>query len=338
MRMPTYISPSSLALWESDRESFYLKHLAEERPPRIPQADYMSIGSAFDAYVKSALHEACFGKGADPQFEFDAIFTEQVEEHNRDWALRAGEFAFERYKQTGSHDELLTALQKSEFAPQFEFTVKGEVNGVPLLGKPDCRYIHESGAHVILDWKVNGFCSKYGASPYKGFRMIRDGWTSEEGKASRGVGKPHKMYMPMTHKGVEIGSHFLEETCEDWADQLSIYAWMLGEKVGDEDVVVCIDQLACKPNKDAEFPWVRVANHCCRISEPWQKSLLQRLVNCWSTIQSGYIFDNVLTREESDERCEILEGRASAHENADDGGIEAWVCEIAREATGFRKR
>jgi hypothetical protein len=298
----------------------------------------MSIGSAFDAYVKSALHEACCGKGSDPQFEFEAIFTEQVEEQNRDWAFEAGKFAMQCYQTSGAYNDLLAELLKSEFAPQFEFKVEGEIKGVPLLGKPDCRFIHESGAHVVLDWKVNGFCSKYGASPYKGFAMIRDGWT--EGKPSRGVGKPHKMYKPTTHNEVEIGSHYLEETCEDWADQLSIYGWMLGEKVGDENVIVCIDQLACKPNKDGSSPWpsVRVANHRCRISEPWQQSLVQRLTKCWAAIQSGYIFDNIMTREESDEHCEMLNMRAAAHKYADEGGVVAWVCEVARESVGFRKR
>jgi hypothetical protein len=336
MRLPEYLSPSSLSLWESDRQAFYLKHLVENRPPRIPQTDYMSIGSAFDAYVKAALHGALFGAGADPRFEFDAIFTEQVEPQNRDWALEAGKFAFECYKITGSYDELLADLMMSLEPPQFEFTINQEIMGVPLLGKPDLRYVDHTGAHVILDWKVNGFCSKYGASPYKGFRMIRDGWTPEDGKPSRGVGKPHKMYKPIPHKGITIGAHFIEETCKDWADQLSIYGWMLGEEVGNEDVVVRVDQLACKPKNP--YPWIRVANHCCRISEEWQRSLVERLSNCWNAITSGYIFNETMSQEESDERCEILDMRAEAHGNAEVGGIEEWVCEISREATGFRKR
>lgn len=337
MRLPTYLSPSSLSLWESDRQAFYLKHLVENRPPRIPQTDYMSIGSAFDAYVKAALHEALFGKGADSRFEFDAIFTEQVEEQNRDWALTAGAFAFESYKATGSYDELLADLLMSLEPPQFEFTVNREIMGIPLLGKPDLRYVDQCGAHVILDWKVSGFCSKYGASPYKGFRMIRDGWGPEYGKASRSAGKAHKMYEPMMHEGIEIGTHFLEETCKDWADQLSIYGWMLDEKVGAENVIVRVDQLACKPNA-TDYPFIRVANHCCRISGEWQRSLVERLANCWNAITSGYIFSETMSQEESDERCEILDMRAEAHGEAEVGGIEAWVCEISREATGFRKR
>jgi len=336
MRLPSYLSPSSLALWEKDRQAFYLKHLVDDRPPREPQRDYMSIGSAFDAYVKSALHEALFGEGADPRFEFEAIFEEQVEPHNRDWALKAGKYAFDAYIISGSYDELLDMLRKSEEQPEFEFTIKGVVNGVPVLGKPDLRFVHELGAHVILDWKVNGFCSKYGSSPYKGYRLIRDGWTAEQGKPSRGVGKSHKMYKPIPHEGMTVGAHFMEETCEDWADQLSIYGWMLGEEVGNENVVALVDQLVCKPKNP--YPWVRVANHCCRLSRPWQQSLVKRLTNCWETIKSGYIFSDILSREESDERCEILDMRASAHGEAETGGIEAWVCEIAREATGFRKR
>ena len=337
MRIPKFLSPSSLSKWECNREEFYLQYLADFRPPRPPQMDYMSIGSAFDAYVKAALHEALFGAGADPQFEFDTIFVQQVEEHNRDWALIHGEHAFERYVLTGSYDELLAALLESRTDPQFEFTVTKEVNGVPLLGKPDCRYVHKNGAHVILDWKVNGYCSKHGASPYKGYRIIRDGWNLKEKKATRGAGGAHKLYEEIEHMDMAVGGHFLELASKDWADQLSIYAWMLGEEVGGEDAVVCIDQLACKPGPST-FPWVRVANHCCRLSETWQTSLVERLTDCWSTITSGHIFEGLMSREESDDRCEILDMRASAHETAEDGGIEAWVCEIARESIGFRKR
>lgn len=84
-RIPTYLSPSQLSLWENNKEEYYLQHLSEVRAPRVPQMNYMSIGSAFDAYVKSAMHEVLFGKGTDSRFEFDTLFSEQVEEHNRDW-------------------------------------------------------------------------------------------------------------------------------------------------------------------------------------------------------------------------------------------------------------
>lgn len=336
MRTPTYLSPSSLALWETDREAFYLKHLASVRPPSIPQADYMSIGSAFDAYVKAALHEACFGAGVDPRFEFNAIFVEQVEEQNRDWALEAGAYAFDCYCQTGAYDALLKDLLASTIDPMFEFKVEGVVNDVPVLGKPDCRFRHSCGVDVVLDWKVNGFCSKRGASPYKGFYMVKAGWDTTTIKPPRGTGSPHKMYKPMDHHGLEIGSHYLEETCQDWADQLSIYGWLLGAEVGSEETVVCIDQLVCKPH-EPNRPLIRVANHRCRISEVWQQSLLKRLTDCWRQIKSGHVFQD-RTYQESKELGAVLDMQAEAHASAIPGGIEEWVCDVARSSVSYRSR
>lgn len=336
MRIPKYLSPSSLALWESDREEFYLKHLAEVRPPKIPQKDYMAVGSAFDAFVKSALHAAIFGAGADPEFEFDAIFDDQVEEHNWDFCFSAGLYAFDCYKLSGAYDDLLRELERSEFAPQFEFRLDKAIDGVPLMGKPDCRYIHESGAHVILDWKVNGFCSKWGSTPYKYYAMIRDGWDETSAKPSRACSRPHKGYKSIVHHGVEIGSHYLEETCKDWADQLSIYAWMLNEKVGDEDVIVCIDQIACK-RRENEFPLLRIANHRSRISTAWQNQLVQRLTSCWKTIQSGYIFAE-MSEEANKARQEVLEMSAKALSIGGGNNIEDWVDSISRDTLGFRAR
>ena len=332
MRQLKYISPSSLGTWEKDREDFYYRQLADVRPDRPPQENYMSIGSAFDAYVKAELYSACFGPGFNPQFEFDALFTEQVEEHNRDWAFVAGKYAFDSYCITGSYDELLAALQRSAVPPQFEFRVDGNVHGVPLMGKPDCRYITPAGVHVILDWKVNGFCSVHGATPYKYYRMIRDGW---EGKASRGASRPHKKYVPVEFGDMAIGSHGLEETCQDWADQLSIYGWMLGEKVGGMDAVMCIDQLACK-YQEGKFPLIRVANHCCRISPEWQERLVTRLTSCWNAIQAGLIYDD-LTAEENAERIEMLEMTAVNKAGAVTE-MDEWLLSLSGSSMKFRKR
>jgi len=336
MRLPRYLSPSSLATWESDREAFYLKYLAEDRPPSIPQANYMAIGSAFDAYVKAALHAACFGVGSDPRFEFDNIFADQVEEHNRDWALETGKFAFECYKYSGVYDELLAMLLESTTDPLFEFKVEGTVGGVPVLGKPDCCFTHRGGANVILDWKVNGYCSKHGASPYKGFSNVRAGWDTSKVKAPRGIGSSHKMYVPKVYKDLEIGTHYLEDSSKDWADQLSIYGWLLGYEVGSESTVVCIDQLVCKPAQP-DRPLIRVATHRCRISEGWQKTLLDRLVTCWKQIQSGHIFED-RTFDESVALGKVLDMQASAHAEVNAGSVEEWVCNISRGASCFRQR
>jgi len=49
-----------------------------------------------------------------------------------------------------------------------------------------------------------------------------------------------------------------------------------------------------------------VAQHRCRISAAYQQQLVGRLQDCWNQIQSGHIFTD-LSREESDQRCEILD-------------------------------
>lgn len=338
MRKPSYISSSSLGLWESDRERYYLKHLADVKPPKESQFDYMGIGSAFDAFVKSALHEALFGVGADPAYERNALFTSQVEPQNRDVCWEAGQYAFEAYKLCGAYDDLLADMKRSEFSPQFEFRLDKVVEGVPLMGYPDCYYIHKSGAHIVLDWKVNSYFSKYAASPYKFYSMVRDGWGETTAKPSRRCSQAHPKYKEMTHRDVKIGSHYLEDTCADWADQLSIYSWMLGERVGSEDAIVCIDQLACK-HREGAFPLIRIANHRARISAKWQNQLVQRLTSCWKAIQSGHIFTD-LPIDESKAHQDILEMEATAlarSSHFDD--VASWVNITSRQGFGgFRKR
>ena len=338
MRKPSYISSSSLGLWESDRERYYLKHLAEVRSPREPQFNFMGIGSAFDAFVKSALHEALFGKGADPTYELDALFTSQVEEQNRDECREAGHYAFEAYKLSGAYDDLLADMLQSEFDPMFEFRLDKTIEGVPLMGYPDCFYIAKSGVHVILDWKVNNYFSKYAASPYKLYSMVRDGWDSTTAKPSRGCSRAHPKYKEITHREVKIGAHYLEDTNKDWADQLSLYSWMLGERVGGEDAIVCIDQLSCKP-REGKFPLIRVANHRARISAKWQNQLVQRLTSCWKAIQSGHIFTD-MSEEDSKAHQDILEMEAVAlarSSHFDD--VASWVNKTSRQGFGgFRTR
>jgi hypothetical protein len=326
MRIPAYLSPSQIALWTSDRDEYYLQHLSEVRAPRPPQAIYMSIGSSFDAYVKSAMHENLFGKGNDLRFEFDTLFMSQVEEHNRDWARENGAYVYECYKQCGAYDELLGLLQQSKQAPQFEFTATGTINEVPLLGKPDLRFIHASGAHVILDWKVNGYCSKSPTSPCKNYRLVRDCWDSSIAKATRGTGQAHKAYTPITWKGVEIHSGWLEDANEDWSDQLAIYSWMLGEPVGNQDVVVCIDQIVAKP-VGLERPLLRVANHRARISTIHQQNLLARLNECWTAITNEHIFSD-MTLEESKNRCAVLEQQALMSHSTD--ATQQYLNELGR--------
>jgi hypothetical protein len=307
MRTPKYLSHSSLSLWGKNKEEFYLCHLAETRAPKMPQENFMSIGASFDAYAKSALHERLFGKGSDPVFEFQTIFEAQVEPHNRDFALQAGQYVFDAYKLTGAFDELLAMLQKSKETPRFEFEVTGEIGGVPFLGKPDCRFVHECGVHVILDWKVKGFCSKYSASPSKLFRLCRDGYEAPY-KPSKTHMKCHPDYVPYDHHGLEICQTYLEAGNTEYADQLCKYGWLLGEQIGDEEVVAFIDEIVSKSMPEG-YPLLRVAQHRARISSAHQTTVLTQAQECWTAITTGWIFRD-LPREESDALCNHLEKKA----------------------------
>lgn len=337
MRKPKTLSPSAFMLFEKDPTEYALRYITDNKPPRTPQALPASVGSAFDAIAKSNLHERLFGKGADPKMELDALFTSQVEEHNRDEAMVMGQHVFEDYVETGSFDELLGIMEDAAEAPEFEFDAGRVVDGVPLFGKPDCRFVDRRGNHVILDWKVRGYCSKYGASPVKGYQKCRDGadWPHRnltktqlkkredgqevQGKHSRSHGTEHKLYLGMDFNGLTINQGFLETCDSEWATQLSIYGWLMGEKVGDENVVVCIDEIVGKFMGEGNRPLLRVANHKARVSPSFQIDLHGRLQKLWDAIESGWIFHEI-SREENDEMLERLQHRARGM--ASDGSEE----------------
>lgn len=334
MREVKGISPTSLHLWESDREKFYLDRLADNRRPREAQSPAAAVGSGFDAYVKSALFKSIYGHDGDGVYDRDRLFNEQVDDElNRVYARRAAAECFRRYVDSGCYAELLVELTNSSREPRFEFKLEGEIGGVPLVGKPDLYYYRD--CHVLYDWKVMGYCSKGSTSPAKLYRCCRDTWKPEGPiKATRGGGqpKPHKGFTEVEYKGHKIGDHWMDETNSKWADQLCIYGWLMGVPVGCEDFIVGIDQLCCKqPPKDKEtgeplreYPLIRVAQHRCRISECFQLALMKRLQEMHAAIQSGHIFDD-MTREESDARIEVLN---ELHVDDPEGRDDVWgLCE-----------
>jgi hypothetical protein len=319
-------------LWEKDEREYILRHLVDKRPPRTPQELPASVGSSFDAWVKADLHAKLFGAGTDPQFEFSAIFESQVEAHNRDRACEMGLRCFDSYVHTGAYDELVALMENAKEDPQFEFTATGEVFGVPMTGKPDCRFVTQHDLHIILDWKVKGYCSKWGASPAKGYRIVRDGigWL----KPSRGTGKAHKLYKPMLLEGLEISQTPMEQCDKDWATQLSIYGWLLGEPVGAENVVICIDEIPCKSRQDkGQPPLLRVANHRAQVSPAFQKCLAGRIKVLWDRIENRHLFPD-MSRADSQDKFETIQRGAIAL--ASDGSYEEDLFnELSRP--GYRK-
>src|SRR5690606_14516708 len=110
-----------------------------------------------DAFVKNQIYRDIFGETAvlGTDFEFQTIFEKQVEAHVRDETLTIAQDIWEQYVSSGAYAHLLKDIALSPYAPQMEWTVKAEVGGVPLSGKPDLRYITQGGVHVICDFKVN---------------------------------------------------------------------------------------------------------------------------------------------------------------------------------------
>jgi hypothetical protein len=291
MRLPAYLSPTSVKLFYDDIEDFYCRYLSENKREREPQTQPMAIGSSFDAYVKSYLHNRLYGP-IDERYDLRTLFEAQVQEQHWDWAWKEGKYTFDLYKDSGCLADLMVELGQAVGPPRFEFSIEGEIEGVPLLGKPDVFFISKSGARVIYDWKVNGYCSKSLTSPMKGYIKLREPGCSV---------KTHKDAMVINRNGIDINVNmFLEEGNGGWADQLSIYGWLLGEPVGSEELVVGIDQITGPASR------LRFATHRLRVSPDYQYGLISNITAAWDIILSGHIFRD-MTESDSARRAEALD-------------------------------
>jgi len=329
-----YLSPTSLALFEKDRDEFYMKYLARTKPPAFLQTQPMSIGSAFDAYVKSyiikTLSEAkgfTYSKEYDNVYEFENLFNKQVEEHNRVWARPHGAIAFDRYKASGALAALMLEICSADKAPRFEFRMEGKVKGpegatVPIVGVPDLYFQNPMDAHVIIDWKVNGYCSNYPQSPKPFYTVCRDSWL---GNNSRNNNQCHKDTMPALSKGILVDvAHYMETVNIEWAAQLATYAWLMGEPVGG-DFIVGVEQLSCSPGTK-----IRVASYRNRVSGKYQAELFARYKKAWDCVSASPDgFFPEVTVGESRARCELLEKQAvTLHPTGD--AKEDWFSENTR--------
>lgn len=337
MRKVEYLSPTAIALYYSDPEAYYLKYLSVKRPPREPQNAAMAVGSAFDAYVKAYLHEAIFGKGHDPKFEFTALFEAQVEPQNRKVALEDGGWCFEWYRRLGAVADLLLDLNQSVGKPRFEIDLRGvvsgvregttsEIVGVPFNGKPDCFFISKDGAHVILDWKVNGFYSKSAPSPVPGYVKLR-----EDGK----LATSHKDCKLETRSGVTVNvAKGLEELDADWARQLTIYSVQTGQEIGSE-FIARIEQLVCKAAPmGAGKPKIRVASHSLLVSPTYQQKVFDDARRLWEILNPAkpedFHFFTDLPIEDSRGKCALLEKRAETVYGDNMTEQDKWFADISR--------
>lgn len=337
-RRPEYLSPSALSCFEQDKIEYYRRYVSPVKPPKLLQTAPMSVGSAFDAYVKAYLHEAIYGKNhsESAKYSTEALLKAQVEPQNMEWARDAGKYCFQQYKDSGALADLMLELSSAVDDPRFEFEVKGVIEGtregvsgkkmgVPLLGKPDLRYVNSEGAHVIHDWKVNGFCGKSNTSPMAGYIQCRDQTGYKTGA--------HKDAFLQQYKGLTINTGaYLETYNTDWATQLATYGWLLGEPIGKE-FVVGVDQLACNGSKRSPsgHPVIRIAHHRIRISEKFQYEAMARFQILWGILtDEPFYFFRDLSFEESEKKCDMLDGGTALMANAEPGSDDEWIMSLGR--------
>jgi hypothetical protein len=334
LNRPKFLSPSAVSTWLNNPEEYFLKYLAIEKVPRIPQTQAMSVGSSFDAYIKCYLYRRLFGdeQTKTDGFWFEDLFEKQVEPHNRDFAAKAGAVSFMAYKDSGALSKLFELLKTAKEPPMFEFTKCGTVHEeggvysaiqadgvsvgsagpVIILGKPDLFFITRSDINVVLDWKVNGYCSTgKGRNPTPGYLLLLDGFQPQ----SKDHGRIHRDAIPWEDdSGLHYSLHPNIEMQEvDWARQITSYSWLCGAVVG-SPIVVAVDQLCCRPSFPS--PNITIAQHRCTVTEKFQIETFKTFQTIWDIVHSDHIFrDKPLV--ESIERCENLLSQATLYKGDD---------------------
>jgi hypothetical protein len=148
------------------------------------------------------------------------------------------------------------------------------------------------------------------------------------GKPSRSQGKEHALYKAMDFRGLTINSGYIEFCNSEYADQLCLYGWLLGEKVGDENVVVGIEELCAKFMGEGNPPTLRYARHRGRVKSDYQQQLVEKVATCWQAITSGHVFSG-LSREDSDARCQVLDEMASGL-MSNGSALDDWFNDVTR--------
>jgi hypothetical protein len=240
----------------------------------------MALGSAVDARIKAFLHPRY--NTHDPAYEFDSLYESQVDEEYRDVVLGASEYIFDHYMDSNLLADLCHEMDKSIVAPRFEFTIETEINGVPLLGKPDVYFINYAGIKCIYDFKVNGYYSASRTSPMKGYLKSYDIRTCDY--------KAHP----------DAGKFYFEECNKKWADQIAIYGWICGIEPGSMNHRAGIEQFVGRHDE------LRICQHRLQIGHDYQMQLVDRLTTMWQTIVEDKVVD--------EESKELLQGQEEYQE------------------------
>lgn len=201
-RRPQYLSPSSLKELHSRPLRFYLRKCGpyDLRPPDFPQTPPMAVGSAFDAMIKTYLGApvAEIGRKVDKEHLDEGTIIEETKRIFRDYMSTPATTCYpEGLEPEPTQDEVVTR----EVGPPH--------NRITIAGIPDAW-----GPGVQFDWKVTGAFSQHGGKVPVGYQHL---WTAGLGERDDGP-----------HKKAHLNLEEMNKRAEEWATQLTFYAWIKG--------------------------------------------------------------------------------------------------------------
>lgn len=289
----SYMSPTSLYLFENDIDQFYLTYI--RRLKRSPQLPVMAVGSSFDAFVKAYIHNFYNPK----ESIFEELFNKQVDEDNRPAAMKIGRVCFNVYKESGC---LMGLIRKFSGMPKMEFKTNVDIDGVPVMGIPDLFFQHpmehtkdheKSGVQgildVVVDWKVNGLLSSASAA---------------QGYISCDM-KPHKKaILSLIGDFYYDAASTLQESKPDWCTQLYTYSLACGNP----NALICVDQIFKRVNGS-----ISVAQHRLFLTDTFKENVRRRYRHAWDVIQSDHFFRD-LPSADSKAKCKLLSNRKEKKE------------------------
>ena len=255
-----YFSSSSFTQFKERPIEFYIQRLGPKdlALPYEPQGLAQAMGIGFDEAVKAEI----MGRDLD---------WSSVEIAEKDQVIADSLGLLKAYKECGALDRVLALGPVGD-----EVKVEGFAPGsdVPLLGYVDLVVQPDYLCAHALDWKVYGGGTPATArSPNKGYlrRYLADG--------------------PVLGKKAEhaLARSYFEELSPKWAQQLSMYAWMLNPEDGARGIIRerpgAIEQVTFSRGV------VTFTQYRAWISKEFQVNLRDELVAAWETVQQERVVD-----------------------------------------------
>jgi hypothetical protein len=228
----------------------------------MPQTEPMAIGSAFDSFVKAEIARL-LGKTN----RLAELLERSVEPQNFHLVKEANKL-FELYNYCGRVKNLIDEGIEDielEFREDIGGVIvpgtKALIGGVTLFGKPDALL----KGNIPLDWKVNGWNSKTGQSPKKGYKdsiIIKNNQIKEQNKR-------HSDY-PLN----------LEQIDQDWATQLLFYWWLL-DKCNSLPPMAAIEQVAIRQDT------IALVSYRATIGQEFANNIWTQLIDIWERFLDG---------------------------------------------------